>query len=97
LLAFGFTYSRRCPWHSFITCGESHIAGRVLPVRHYGSVDVFLEAMGMAQPGDILVIDKGGRMDEGCIGDKGLRISEHYCLGLPPGYRGTQADWFPHN
>jgi regulator of RNase E activity RraA len=25
--------------------------------------------MGMAQPGDILVIDNGGRMDEGCIGD----------------------------
>ena len=24
---------------------ESHIAGRVLPVRHYGSVDIFLEAM----------------------------------------------------
>ena len=48
---------------------ESHIAGRVLPVRHYGSVDVFLEAMMMAQPGDVLVIDNGGRMDEGCIGD----------------------------
>lgn len=47
----------------------SHIAGRALPVRHYGSVDVFLEAMGMAQPGDVLVIDNGGRMDEGCIGD----------------------------
>jgi regulator of RNase E activity RraA len=47
----------------------SHIAGRALPVRHYGSVDVFLEVMGMAQPGDILVIDNGGRMDEGCIGD----------------------------
>ena len=48
---------------------ESHIAGRALPVRHYGSVDIFLEAMGMAQPGDILVIDNQGRMDEGCIGD----------------------------
>jgi len=45
------------------------VAGRVLPVRHYGSVDVFLEAMGMAGPGDILVIDNAGRMDEGCIGD----------------------------
>jgi regulator of RNase E activity RraA len=39
---------------------ESHIAGQALPVRHYGSVDVFLEAMGGAQPGDILVIDKHG-------------------------------------
>lgn len=48
---------------------ESHIAGRALPVRHYGSVDIFLEAMGTAQPGDILVIDNRGRMDEGCIGD----------------------------
>ena len=48
---------------------ESHIAGRALPVRHYGSVDIFLEAMGSAQPGDILVIDNEGRMDEGCIGD----------------------------
>ena len=48
---------------------ESHIAGRVLPVRHYGSVDVFLEVMMIAQPGDVLVIDNGGRTDEGCIGD----------------------------
>jgi 4-hydroxy-4-methyl-2-oxoglutarate aldolase len=48
---------------------ESHMTGRVLPVRHYGSVDVFLEAMGTAQQGDILVIDNEGRMDEGCIGD----------------------------
>ncbi|MEW6100975.1 MAG: RraA family protein [Candidatus Omnitrophota bacterium] len=47
----------------------SHIAGRVLPVRHYGSVDIFLEVMGTAQEGDILIIDNGGRVDEGCIGD----------------------------
>lgn len=45
------------------------VSGRVLPVRHYGSVDIFLEAMGMAEPGDVLVIDNGGRLDEGCIGD----------------------------
>ena len=44
-------------------------AGRVLPVRHYGSVDVFLEACEMASLGDILVIDNAGRTDEGCIGD----------------------------
>jgi regulator of RNase E activity RraA len=48
---------------------DSRVAGRVLPVRHYGSVDIFLQAMGTAQPGDVLVIDNGGRMDEGCIGD----------------------------
>jgi regulator of RNase E activity RraA len=47
----------------------SHIAGRVLPSRHYGSVDIFLEALENADPGDVLVIDNGGRMDEGCIGD----------------------------
>jgi len=47
----------------------SHRAGRVLPARHSGSVDVFLEAFGAAQPGDILVIDNDGRMDEGPIGD----------------------------
>jgi 4-hydroxy-4-methyl-2-oxoglutarate aldolase len=47
----------------------SHIAGYVLPVRHYGSVDIFLEAMGEANQGDILIIDNGGRLDEGCIGD----------------------------
>jgi len=45
------------------------VAGRVLPARHYGSVDVFLEAMMAAEPGDVLVIDNGGRADEGCIGD----------------------------
>jgi 4-hydroxy-4-methyl-2-oxoglutarate aldolase len=38
-------------------------------VRHYGSVDVFLEAMASARPGDVLVIDNAGRLDEGCIGD----------------------------
>lgn len=48
---------------------ESKIAGRALLVQHFGSVDIFLEAMGMAEPGDILVIDNGGRTDEGCIGD----------------------------
>jgi regulator of RNase E activity RraA len=45
------------------------IAGRVLPVRHSGSVDVFLEAFESAEAGDILVIDNGGRRDEACIGD----------------------------
>ena len=45
------------------------MAGRVQPARHYGSVDIFLEALEHAQPGDILVIDNGGRHDEACIGD----------------------------
>ncbi len=47
----------------------SRAAGGVLPARHYGSVDVFLEALDAAQPGDILVIDNDGREDEACIGD----------------------------
>ncbi|MCI0556443.1 MAG: RraA family protein [Anaerolineae bacterium] len=59
---------------------ENHIAGRVLPVRHYGSVDIFLEAMGNSQHGDILVIDNGGRLDEGCIGD--LTALEAQASGL---------------
>jgi regulator of RNase E activity RraA len=45
------------------------LAGRVLPTRHYGSVDVFLEAFSQARPGDVLVVDNGGRTDEACIGD----------------------------
>jgi 4-hydroxy-4-methyl-2-oxoglutarate aldolase len=43
--------------------------GRVLPARHFGSVDVFLEALDGAAPGDVLVIDNAGLLDEGCIGD----------------------------
>jgi 4-hydroxy-4-methyl-2-oxoglutarate aldolase len=37
------------------------IAGRALPARHYGSVDVFLEAFSSAGYGDVLVVDNGGR------------------------------------
>ena len=48
---------------------DQRLAGPALPARHFGSVDVFLEAMQDAQPGDVLVIDNGGRLDEGCIGD----------------------------
>src|SRR5262249_5077762 len=48
---------------------NQRLAGSVLPVRHSGSVDVFLEAMQNARPGDVLVMDNGGRLDEGGIGD----------------------------
>jgi 4-hydroxy-4-methyl-2-oxoglutarate aldolase len=58
----------------------SRVAGRVLPVRHFGSVDVFLEAMETAEAGDVLVIDNGGRRDEGCIGD--LTALEAKAAGL---------------
>ncbi len=56
-------------------------AGRVLPARHAGSVDVFLEALGTAEGGDVLVIDNQGRKDEGCIGD--LVTLEAQAAGLP--------------
>lgn len=47
----------------------ARVAGRVLPARHAGSVDVFLEAFERARPGDVLVVDNGGRDDEACVGD----------------------------
>jgi regulator of RNase E activity RraA len=56
---------------------DQRLAGSALPVRHFGSVDVFLEAMQSAQPGDVLVIDNGGRLDEGCIGDLTALEAEH--------------------
>ena len=56
------------------------IAGRALPVRHYGSVDVFLEALGRAEAGDVLVIDNGGRLDEACAGD--LVVLETQAAGV---------------
>jgi 4-hydroxy-4-methyl-2-oxoglutarate aldolase len=58
----------------------SRMAGVALPVKHYGSVDIFLEALGKAQPGNILVIDNGGRMDEGCVGD--LTVLEAQACGV---------------
>jgi 4-hydroxy-4-methyl-2-oxoglutarate aldolase len=48
---------------------KTRLAGRVCPVKHYGSVDIFLEAMEKAKSGDVLVIDNGARSNEGCIGD----------------------------
>jgi regulator of RNase E activity RraA len=45
------------------------LAGRVCPARHVGSVDIFLEALEGAAPGDVLVVDNAGRLDEACVGD----------------------------
>jgi 4-hydroxy-4-methyl-2-oxoglutarate aldolase len=56
------------------------LTGRARPVRHFGSVDVFLEAIEQAQAGDVLVIDNGDRNDEGCIGD--LAALEAKAAGL---------------
>ncbi|QQG48759.1 MAG: RraA family protein [archaeon] len=47
----------------------SRVSGSVVPAKHYGSVDVFLEAMASSGRGGVLVIDNGGRTDEACIGD----------------------------
>ncbi|MFG2040329.1 RraA family protein [Dactylosporangium sp. NPDC048998] len=58
----------------------ARLAGRVLPARHYGSVDVFLEAYRGARPGDVLVVDNGGRTDEACVGD--LTVLEAAAAGV---------------
>jgi 4-hydroxy-4-methyl-2-oxoglutarate aldolase len=56
------------------------IAGRACPARHAGSTDVFLEGIAACSRGDVLVIDNGGRLDEGCIGD--LVAGEAHVAGL---------------
>ena len=58
----------------------SKAAGPARPARHAGSTDVFLEAIAAAAKGDVLVIDNGGRNDEGCIGD--LVVGEAFVSGL---------------
>ena len=58
----------------------SKAAGPARPARHAGSTDVFLEAMAAANKGDLLIIDNGGRIDEGCIGD--LVVGEALMSGL---------------
>ena len=60
---------------------NQRVAGQALPARHFGSVDVFLEAMQGAQPGHVLVIDNGGRLDEGCIGDLTALEAQNCRLG----------------
>ncbi|MFF4545992.1 RraA family protein [Streptomyces sp. NPDC001435] len=56
------------------------VSGQVLPVRHSGSADVFLEAFTEVPDGAVLVIDNGGRTDEACIGD--LVVLEAEAAGL---------------
>src|SRR5206468_3390341 len=65
---------------------NQRLAGPALAVRHFGSVDVFLEAMQGAQPGEVLVIDNGGRLvesgdlvfadDDGCLFVTAERVDE---------------------
>jgi 4-hydroxy-4-methyl-2-oxoglutarate aldolase len=62
---------------------QNAITGRVIPVRHYGSVDVFLELIETTQnvEGAIMVIDNGGRTDEACIGDLIALEAKHAGFG----------------
>jgi len=66
-LRLGVEY--HCPTGLRPVVAGSRLAGPALPVRHAGSVDVFLEAIGRARQGDVLLVDNGARTDEGCIGD----------------------------
>jgi hypothetical protein len=43
-------------------------------------VDIFLEALEGAAPGNVLVVDNGGRLDEACVGD--LVVLEAQAAGL---------------
>jgi regulator of RNase E activity RraA len=56
------------------------ISGPARPAKHAGSTDVFLEAIAASQPGEVLVIDNVGRLDEGCIGD--LVAGEAHIAGM---------------
>jgi 4-hydroxy-4-methyl-2-oxoglutarate aldolase len=48
---------------------DMRCVGRARPVRHIGSIDVFFEALQDARPGEVMVVDNGGRLDEACVGD----------------------------
>ncbi len=83
------------------------LAGRVAPARHVGSVDVFLEALEGAGPGDVLVVDNGGRLDEACVAAelRGIRLPVFSLGSVPTGpqrldarpadalTRATVGDW----
>ncbi|NED94193.1 RraA family protein [Phytoactinopolyspora alkaliphila] len=58
----------------------TRLAGQVAPARHVGSVDIFLEVLHDADPGTVLVVDNGGRLDEACVGD--LVAWESQAVGL---------------
>ena len=60
--------------------GTMRCSGRARPVRHVGSIDIFLEVFEKAKPGEVLVIDNGGRLDEACIGD--IILLEAKAVGL---------------
>jgi regulator of RNase E activity RraA len=65
----GVAFASAPPSVTWFPTPVRRVNGRALAVEHHGSVDVFLEAFGRAGAGDVLVVDNGGRDDEGCIGD----------------------------
>ncbi len=75
--------------------------GRARPVRHVGSIDVFFEVLESARPGEVIVIDNGGRADEACIGDivlleaKAAGISGFVIWGLHRDDRELREIGFP--
>jgi regulator of RNase E activity RraA len=77
------------------------LAGRALPAQHVGSVDVFLEAFGNAEDGDVLVVDNRGGLDESCVGDlvtleaKGAGLSGILIWGLNRDTVDIRAIGFP--
>ena len=54
--------------------------GPARPVQHVGSIDIFLELYERSHPGEVVVIDNGGRLDEACIGD--IVLLEAQAAGL---------------
>ncbi|HHH82241.1 MAG TPA: RraA family protein [Chloroflexi bacterium] len=56
------------PGSRAVTQGRK-LAARVVPVRHFGSVEIFLRVLNEYESGGALVIDNDGRMEEGCVGD----------------------------
>ncbi|MGH6641792.1 MAG: RraA family protein [Bradyrhizobium sp.] len=72
----------RCAPHTMCPAVSGmRASGPARPVRHVGSVDVFLEAIEQASRGDILVVDNDGRFDESCIGDLVVREAKGAGLG----------------
>ena len=72
----------RCAPHTMCPAvAGMRMSGPARPVRHVGSVDVFLEAIEQARKGDILVVDNDGRFDESCIGDLVVREAKGAGLG----------------
>lgn len=75
-----------------VRCGPAGLAplwagarmvGRVCPVRHQGDLQVILQAMERAAPGDVLLVDNGARNDEACVGDlMALRASRAGLSGI---------------